>query len=348
MLLITRLKRVFNQYFFDLNGISIALILLFYIAGNWLLLLLAQETQLLAMDQFFYWLMVTASTVGYGDLSPISTAGKLVVAFFTIPMGLSMFALVMGKSGGFLIRQWQKGMRGEKQMHFKDHIVVIGWNPKRTLYLLDLLQGETQQSVARKVLLCSTEQISNPLPDQVAYVKVAQFNHLDEMKRACIEQAAVIIIDTELDDVTLTTALFCANVNPQANLVAYFVDPLLSDLLKKHCPAAECTPSLSVELLVKAAMDPGSSTLHQQLLSVNYGVTQFSISYPDSLPDLPMRKLFNGFKDHYNATVIGMRRSGRDEVELNPDLQQSVERGCQIYYIAERRIKQLQWDKLND
>jgi hypothetical protein len=64
----------------------------------------------------------------------------------------------------------------------------------------------------------------------------------------------------------------------------------ISQLLHHHCPNIECTPSVAVELMVKAAMDPGSSALHRQLLSADEGMTQYSVRYADHLAPLSIRR----------------------------------------------------------
>ena len=45
-----------------------------------------------------YFTMVTVATVGYGDLSPITTLGRLIV-MFTFVTGLAVFAGILGVLG---------------------------------------------------------------------------------------------------------------------------------------------------------------------------------------------------------------------------------------------------------
>ena len=60
-------------------------------ALSWLLLWLCDEEVLTSAD-FLYWIVVTASTAGYGDFSPQTEAGKYVVSLFVIPFGLGLSA----------------------------------------------------------------------------------------------------------------------------------------------------------------------------------------------------------------------------------------------------------------
>ena len=50
-----------------------------------------------------WWSAATISTVGYGDIYPITAAGR-VIAIFTMVIGVSSFAVVTAKVAQFLIR----------------------------------------------------------------------------------------------------------------------------------------------------------------------------------------------------------------------------------------------------
>lgn len=343
MRIIIKLKNIFIYHFFNSNTLVTIFLSICYFMLNWLLLFWCKEQALLGINNYIYWTVVTVSTVGYGDLSPTTTMGKYVVALFTIPFGISIFALIISRIAIFSSMHWKNGIRGLRSLHMKNHIVIIGWNNKRTLRLLNLLIAETQQNQQRKILLCATENIDNPMPEHIDFVKVTKFNHATEMQRACVDKADIIVIDTKLDDITLTTALFCSSVNKNARIIVYFTDETLSGLLKKHCHRAECVPSLSVEILAKAAMDPGSSILHHELLSAGYGVTQYSVQYPNNAQKIDMNTLFTKFKHHYNATIIATMEKNTHNIIINPDLNTRINPGAIIYYIAKKRINPIDW-----
>ncbi|MFT6899652.1 MAG: voltage-gated potassium channel, partial [Paraglaciecola sp.] len=117
-------------------------------------------------------------------------------------------------------------------------------------------------------------------------------------------------------------------------------------LLQKHCPNVECTPSVAVEMLAKSAFDPGSSLLHHDLLDVNHGQAQYSDTLPLSFSTVKVSTLFTQLKQQYKATLIGISRAGEKmQIHVNPDLSDTLSPGDKIFYIAERRIKNIQWHK---
>ncbi len=345
-----KINKILVRYFSQVRWHTIVLALFFYGFTSWIMLYLAGEKDLLSTADFLYWLVVTGSTVGYGDMSPATIAGKYVVAFYIIPLGLSIFALVIGRIATWVSWQWKKGVKGLKDLQLDNHIVVIGWNENRTVQLLNLLLKEQAATNEKpEILLCVQADIENPLPEHIEFVKVSSFNRDEEMDRACITDASVIIMDNPADDMTMTTALYCSKRNPDAHLVAYFNDESLVSLLQQHCPNVECTPSVSVEMLVKSAFDPGSSLLHHDLLSIEDGQAQFSVSIPNETTPIPASKLFFGLKDKYDATFIGyVSAIDKNDVKLNPDFDVVLNPGDKIFYIAADRIRLINWQALQE
>ncbi len=79
-------KKWLSSHLFKLSNRSLLIFSGLYVSLSWWLLVLAGETALTdSFANFIYYLMVTASTVGYGDHSPVTDMGKWVVVLFVIP-----------------------------------------------------------------------------------------------------------------------------------------------------------------------------------------------------------------------------------------------------------------------
>lgn len=328
-------KRWIISHFAHLNGRILGLVVLAYGGIGWLLLHGAGETEMTqSLGRYVYYLMVTASTVGYGDYSPATEAGQWITAFWIIPGGLGLFAVVIGHVTSALVDYWRRGLRGKRSLTVKNHILVLGWNGQRTIQLIRLLQSGVHGD--RPIVLCVRPEMENPLPGEVEFVRVTSFTDAEGIARAGIDSASSIIIDNPEDDITLSAALFCAHKNPSAHLLAYFQDDALSQILKQHYPHAECVPSVSVEMLAKAAVDPGSSQLHHELLSTAQGMTQYCARYPTNASTTDVGTLFNQLKHEYDTTLIGIDKG--EGITLNPSLQTEVAPGDRLFYIAAERL----------
>ena len=346
----TKVRKLMTQYFSNLRWYAVVLMLAFYSTSSYALLYLAGEQGLLEIHDFVYWLVVTGSTVGYGDMSPSTPAGKWIVAVYIIPMGLSIFALVLGRVAAFVSQQWQKGARGLNALNVSEHILVIGWNEKRTEQLIKLLLIEKANSLDKPdIVLCVMADITNPFPSDIEFVRVDSFNKDEDMDKACVHSASIILIDNPHDDTTMTTSLYCSQRNKQAHKVAYFEDESLVKLLQQHCPEIECTPSVAVEMLAKSAFDPGSSMLHHDLLDVYEGQAQFSATIAQDAEPISVKNLFYILKQQYDAIFIGVAcNHDINKIIVNPPLGATLNPGDKIFYIAQSRINNIDWTKFSD
>ncbi len=331
------LRRWLLRRFTQLSGRTVAVFVFSYLLSSWLFLSLAGEQALTSsFTDFVYYLMVTASTVGYGDMSPTTPAGKWIVALWVIPGGLSLFAMGIGQIASLFLDVWQHQLKGRRSLTVQNHYLVLGWNDQRTLHLINLLQHGEHGN--RSIVLAVRPEMDNPLPGEIEFVRVPSFTDKAGMDKTNVAQASTIIIDNPEDDITLSAILYCVNQNPDAHILAYFQDESIANLARQHCPNVECVPSVSVEMLAKAAVDPGSSSLHHELLSTSIGMTQYSIAYPDK-PDTTVGDLFTGLKQQHEATLIGIDFG--NGIKINPPVSDTVKAGNRIYYIAPKRIKAL-------
>lgn len=330
------MRRLMGALFLQANLVSVLGIIAAYIVVSYVLMFIAGEADLLRPSYFLYWLMVTGSTVGYGDFSPATALGRAFTALWVIPAGLSVFALIIAKISFYLSELILKGKRGLRMSQLTQHTVIIGWNGQRTLRLIELLQAKGNAS-KHPIVLCVTADMENPLPGKIDFVKAESFSHEQTMRRVNLMEAYNIIIDTPQDDVTLTTALYCYSVNPNVHTTAYFQEESVGRLLQEHCPKVECIPAVGVEMLAKSTVDPGSSLLHKQLLDSTEGMTQYSMIYQGE--ETTVEPLFGHFKQQLEATLIGIRSASDTLININPSLSQSVQQGDTLYYIAKKRLK---------
>lgn len=335
-----QVQRWVHRHLQRLTGKNIALLTLLYIIISALLLFAAQEHHLIDHPStLFYYLLVTASTVGYGDLAPTTTFGQWAAVFFIIPCGIGLFAVLIGRIANVMIQAWQSPLKGAKPLTHQNHIVILGWRGQRTLNLINMLQHEERDH--REIVLIVQKHIENPLPGEIGFVRVERFTSELCMNKGNLRYASCIIIDNPEDDMSLAAALFCAKISPNAHLVVHFENPDLACLVKQHCIHAECIPSISVEFLAKSAVDPGSSQLHYELLNTTQGMTQYSLVYPGGNPNVPFKKLMLFLKEEHDVILIAIENE--KGLQINPKWDITITANTKLHYIADERITPTHW-----
>jgi voltage-gated potassium channel len=321
-----------------------------HFAISWILIDWAGGEDISSQNIFWYFYITTATTVGYGDYSPVTETGRLVTVLWIMPGGIALFTTIIAKVIQRLSNRWRKRMRGlTSYENLSGHIVILGWRGVRTQRMVDHIRGDTGKR-ERDIVLCAAENIENPLPDQVRFVQAPALNSPDLLHRAAVSQAEYIIVLGQNDDETLGAALGAAAISGDAHMVVHFEQRSFADLLHAHCPNAECNVSLSIELMVRSAQDPGSSRVQRQLLSTLEGPTQFSLKVPADIGAVKYGALFSELKKSHNVTLIGVAETALgDDLVLNAPSDHNVDPGAILYFMAAQRIEadDINWPALS-
>ena len=346
----TLLSRLGKRLYARIAGLRwdiVVFVTAIHFAVSWALIDWAGGEKISGGDVFWYFYITTATTVGYGDYSPTTEAGRLITVLWVMPGGIALFTTIIAKVAQFISKRWRKRMHGlASYENLSAHIVILGWHGSRTERMVDHIRGDTGE---REIVLCTAENIENPMPDQVHFVRAPALNSPDLLHRAAITSAEYIIVLGHDDNETLAAALGAAAVNGDAHMVVYFDQSSFADLLRSHCPQAECNVSLSIEMMVRSAQDPGSSRVQRQLLSTLEGPTQFSLKVPDNAGRVNYGMLFSELKTKHDATLFGVAESAHgDDLFLNAPADHGIDPGTILYFMAARRIEaaEIDWSKL--
>ena len=339
-----------NQHMLRLSWSGLGTAFFVHFTLSWSLLELAQETHLTAPRIFYYFYLVTASTVGYGDLSPHTDLGRLIVSLFIIPGGISLFATMVGKVTTRFVEAWRQTMKGQLDFsgQLKDHLVIMGWHQDSTKRMLQLIFGDKRR-VKRDIVLVATQDMENPDPKRIHFVAAGNLASEDACQRAAVKDASRIIISGWNDENTLTTALKLIATGTSAHIVCHFSNPEKASLLKAHAPMVECHISKTVEMLVRSAQDPGSTRIQNQLLNTLTGPTQFSVQVPEDFEGCCFKDIIAYFKLEKDALVLGLADSVHgDDLVLNPTGNHPVVAGQLVYYMSSERVlpHDIRWNEL--
>jgi voltage-gated potassium channel len=322
------------------------LLALAHMATSWLLMFLTGEEVTGSLALWLYFYVVTASTVGYGDFSPTSTAGQLVAALYLIPGGIALFAALIGKATVTVSHFWRQQMQGKGDYSdLTGHTVVLGWHGETTEKIIDILKADRQ--LPDEIVLCVTKDINNPRPGDLKFIKGDSFANMELLKRAGIESASRIIIYDDSDERVATVALSAYSLKcPYCHIVAHCENPTTAAMLRRTLPGIECTEAMALEMLVRSATDAGISRVVNELLAVNHGATQYQTRLHDIPKGSTFGQLFNQAKQAHNATLLGVTSDSGEANMLNPPSTRELNDGDVLYYMAYERLTSAHFSSL--
>ena len=74
-----------------------------------------------------WWAVVTLTTVGYGDVVPITTGGK-VMGLVVMFCGIGLVSTLTGNLASMLVEHKAKKRKGLLKVNLTKHVIIVGWN----------------------------------------------------------------------------------------------------------------------------------------------------------------------------------------------------------------------------
>jgi voltage-gated potassium channel len=304
--------------------------MLFFAAGE------AKLTDSLVTFVYFY--MTTATTVGYGDLSPGSQAGRLANVVVVLPGSIALFTVLLGKVVSSMSTFWRRRLQGLGDYSERTgHTLVVGWQGARSRRVIEGLLHDCH-AAGPGVVLLARGLAANPMPDAIDFVMAEQLSDLDSYVRAGAAGAQTLVIRGADDDETLAATLAAQSAAPRAHIVAHFQEESAAQLVRHQLPGVEVVTSIAAGLLVRSARDPGASQLAALMFASNSVDTAFSMKLPSHAGGLAYFDVLLGLKRGHGLTLIGMSRTDSRKVDLNCPSDCMVAPGDTLFYIADHRV----------
>jgi len=298
--LITRLARRFRR-FKEIALLLTAVVILLLGAT------LFSLTQHVSIGIALYWAVTTATTVGYGDVLPHNTAGRIiasVVMLTTIPLVGAVFALVAGASVASHIRRF---LDMEDRLPEGPYTAVYGSHPTISQVLAELSR------CGDRVVLVS-ESKPPALSDDIHFMAG---DPTDDalIRRSEPSKADRVLIACENDADTLIIAVSIHNLAPHAEVYVLTQSPrvarALNDLGVAHTLASD---ELIGHTLAKSLETPqAGDVLLAMLDTTNYRMVETAVDPAEVSNRLSQAR---GRRD---ALVLGLYRDGKIELGVTED-----------------------------
>src|SRR6201991_2756451 len=90
----------------------------------------------------FYYAVVTLSTTGYGDITPVTQDARLVNVLVITPSRVLFLIILVGTTLEVLTDQYRNSLRvGRWRRKLKDHVIVCGYGTKGRAAVAALLEN---------------------------------------------------------------------------------------------------------------------------------------------------------------------------------------------------------------
>ena len=211
----------------------------------------------LSFADVIYFTMITITTVGYGDIVPVSDRARLLDAFFLTPIRLFIWLIFLGTAVDLIFkRSWERWRMRKIQRTLCDHLVIAGF-------------GRTGSTVARQVIAdgFSADRIVAVDCDEAACavaremgLAVVQGDASDNAILAAvhIERAATLIASAGRDDTSILIVLTARSLAPKVP-IAVSINAEDNEDIASHAGATTVINPITVSAKMLAAAAHGAN-----------------------------------------------------------------------------------------
>jgi voltage-gated potassium channel len=219
-----------------------------------------------------YYATVTLSTIGYGDIVPVTAAARLVNTVVITPMRLAFLIILVGTTLQVLTEQTRADWRIARwRSKVSGQTIVIGYGTKGRSAVRTLSESGT----ARESIV-----VVDLLPEAAADANAAGLvavtgdaTRRGVLSRAEIGSARQVVIAVNRDDTAVLIALTARQLNPSGTIVAAVREEENQDLLRQSgADQVVVSSSTAGQLLAISAVRPAAGRAITDLLNRGRGL----------------------------------------------------------------------------
>lgn len=291
-----------------------------------------------------WWSIVTLTTVGYGDITPVTLGGRLI-AIMDMMVGIGVLATFSATIASLLVDQKIKEDLGMKSYDFQDHIILCEWNYRAKVILQELrLEPKTRTSPI--VLVANIDR--KPVEDQDLFFVQGEVCD-DTLEKANLVRAKTVIIlgDDRINDIArdakvILSTLTVESINPRAYTIVELVDAAyISTCKRANADEIIVTSELSSMLISQATLNHGVSKVVSDLLSFQGSNQLYTIPVPKCENPQTFIEVLTQMKEKYQGIVVGVQKGKNGEVISNPSSNYIIDQHDYLIVIANQAIEHL-------
>ncbi len=304
---------------------NIGILLIVVVAGAIGVLFFEYKTGIIKnLFDAIWWSLVTITTVGYGDLYPVTFWGRIIGIVFIL-LGFIVFSTFTAFIASNFIDKKIKERKGLSNIKGKNHILIAGWN-NASEKILDFIQKNSPKQSISVVLINELEEgpissLQNKYPDlEIKFIK-GDFTNLEIMLKGNVTVARHIILlfdeskpnTTPSDERTIIAAHNLYDLKLQGLINIQLKDKkYIPNLRREKIKNIIVFDDVGGNLLANATVHPSVPDFIQQALKYQDGKGFKEVAIPGEFISKTFLETAKHFKKNNNFILVGI-------VTIQPD-----------------------------
>lgn len=166
-----------------------------------------------------YYAVVTLTTVGYGDIVPVSPRARLIGTIVITPIRIMILIAFIGTAYQLVLQRYREAYQMRRiRARLKNHIIICGYGVKGHATVAELISfGCKPKDIV--VIDPDGEVAEDAAMDGLVALKGDATAEI-ALNNAVIDKASALIVDVNRDDTTVLICLTAKHLNPDVCVLA--------------------------------------------------------------------------------------------------------------------------------
>ena len=295
------------------------------------------------LQDAMWYVVATLTTVGYGDIYPVTYAGRML-GFVFLLSSLGVYGFIIGQIASFMSTLKEDKKLGLNGTTFKNHVVMIGWNEFGQSVISHLLAAGRQIAIITKDRP-SIDIIHEYYNSDQVYTLYSDYNNFDMLEKSNIKNATIVFVnlndDTEKLVYVINLKKHYANLNyvvtlDNGNLKSTFQNAGVTYTISKN--------EISSKLLASYIYEPDVALFSEEIIAYahedhEYDMKQVLVKSGNPYAGIYYEKAFFELKKEYNVLLIGLVKitDGVRKLLKNPEGSVKIDAGDYLVLLLDRK-----------
>ncbi len=289
-------------------------VILYYLERN------APDSNIHSLGDAIWYMFVTLTSVGYGDIVPVTSGGK-VIGYILVILSVVVLGVLISSFATNIMTMIEEKKLGYRGTDFVNHIVCIGWNDFSRMVIEEVMAAN------RKVAIVTDRKddvdfIYTQYGRENVFVLYAELHNIEILKHANADKASDTFLSFDDDTETLIYVINFQKAYPKPNLVvAIHNHKLIDTFLKTGVKHVVARNEIASKLVASYVFEPDVADLNIDLLSSasddeDFDNQQYLVTEKNPYLNKNYDDAFVALKLKYNIVLLGIVKMIDDKPQL--------------------------------